>query len=790
MEALEKYFDHVIEKKSVSLHTPAPPPPPPPLPESEGGPSPIAGVLRRWYIVVVVFLIICGAGLPAIWLLVEPLYSVTGAIRVDPILTSILSGETEDYGGTQVFNSFMNTQAAMVTSANVLERVADDVSGKNLSFFEEESNDLVRRLKRKLEGANAKPPIATILKEAILDEVIVAAADRQTQLIRVTMKSTKPQEAELIVNAFIRNYMAVEVSSSAQGEGQKLTVLENERKVLAEKLQSQRTAITQLAQEYGTAALDGRQNMMLQRVSSLLAELTRIEARRIGLEAQVQLLEQTKEQSAAPETLLKMRQDYINSDPTVTALTTNIAQLDQTYIAASQALTSTNPELERKAELLKALKARLEERKGEAGKTFDDMMTQEITKAGNQRLTNAKVELEQTKAYESRLREILTKEDSETIGLGRKQLTIQDLKDQQELTKQLYDTVSRRIQELEMERKRPARISIAYLADVSEIGDKRIKFSIAIIFGGAACGMILAFLRDKADRRLHTPEDVFRRIGIPILGTTTSSHAVKAALLPGQIVEDYQTIRANLGLLNDEGMPKKVVVTSPGMQEGKTTFAINLATSMAKSGKRVLLIDGDLRKPDIGYLLNLPRGSRGLQDVLMGRELDQVVWSAPSTGLDVLAADSRNASDAYELLASPLTAQRINMVSQRYDHVIIDAPPALAFPDALIWAKLADAVILTSFAGQTTAQDLKAAMERLKQINVRVLGTILSNVQAGRGYYRYGYSYYYSRNAHSKRSEKQAQARATMLMPTQSGEDNPNTTDSANTHKQQPPQNR
>jgi len=167
-----------------------------------------------------------------------------------------------------------------------------------------------------------------------------------------------------------------------------------------------------------------------------------------------------------------------------------------------------------------------------------------------------------------------------------------------------------------------------------------------------------------------------------------------------------------------------------------------------------------------------------------------VVWSAPSTGLDVLAADSRNASDAYELLASPLTAQRINMVSQRYDHVIIDAPPALAFPDALIWAKLADAVILTSFAGQTTAQDLKATMERLKQINVRVLGTILSNVQAGRGYYRYGYNYYYSRNAHSKRSEKRAQARASMLMPTQSGEDNPNTTDSANTHEQQPPQNR
>jgi capsular exopolysaccharide synthesis family protein len=348
------------------------------------------------------------------------------------------------------------------------------------------------------------------------------------------------------------------------------------------------------------------------------------------------------------------------------------------------------------------------------------------------------------------------------------------------LTRQLYDTVSRRIQELEMERKRPARISVAYMADVSDIRDKRIQYSIALIFGAAACGMMLAFLRDRADRSLRTPQDIVRRIGIPIIGTTTSSHTVKASLLPGQIAEDYQTIRANLGLLNNEGMPRKIVVTSPGMQEGKTTFAINLATSMAKSGKKVLLIDGDLRKPDIAYLLNLPRGSRGLQDVLLGREFDQVVWSIPSTSLDVLAADSRNAADAYELLALPMIAQQINMISQRYDHVIIDTPPALAFPDALVWAKLADAVILTSFAGQTTAEDLRAATERLKQINVRVLGTILSNVHAGRGYYHYGYNYYYSRDSHSKKRARQAQEKTKMLLPMKNPKDNTNIIDSEN----------
>ena len=784
MDALEKYFDHMIEQRPVKIQTPAPPPSPPHLPESQSTLSLLVGVLRRWYIAVAVFILMCGAGLPAIWLLIKPLYSVTGAIRVAPILTNILSGEV-DRGEVSNYESFVNTQAQMITNSQVIERVADDLVDKKLSFFKEEANKLVKRLRHKLEGTNATPQPANILKEAIFDQIITATFERRTELIKVTMKSRNTKDAEQIVNAFIRNYMAVEVVSSTGEEDQKLTVLENESKVLAEKVQSKRTAITQLAQEYGTVALDSRQNMMLQRVASLLAELTKLESHRINLEAQVQLLEQTKEQAIALEELVRMREAYINSDPTVASLTTNIAQLDQGYIVASQTLAPTNPELERKAELLKTLKERLEERKQEAGKTFDEMMSKEIAKTNTQKLANAKTELEQTKEYENRLREMLTKEDTQTIDIGRKQLTILDLQDQLELNKQLYDTVTRRIQELAMERKRPARISIAYLADISEIRDKRIKYSLALVFGAVACGMMLAFLRDKADRSLYTTDDVIRRIGIPILGTTTSSRTVKAALLPGQIAEDYQTIRANLGLLNTNGMPKKIVVTSPGMQEGKTTFAINLATSLAKSGKKVLLIDGDLRKPDIGYLLNLPRGSRGLQDFLLGREFDQVVWSIPSTGLDVLAADSRNAADAYELLASPATALHINMASQRYEHVIIDAPPALAFPDALVWAKLADAVILISFAGQTTAQELTAATERLKQINVRVLGTVLSNVEAGRGYYHYGYNHYYSRDTHQRKTARRTKAK--ILLPLQNQKEKADIVDSEKPQANDPP---
>lgn len=760
MNNLEKYLDHAIEQRPIDFEISREPP-------AQGTSELVTSILRRWYIALLAFFVICATGIPAIWFSIEPLYDVTGAIRVAPILPNILTGEA-DRAQMSTYQSFLNTQTEMITSNQVIQRVADDLVDRNLTFFESKPAGLITKLKHSLRSTKTtKPEPADMLKQAILDGVIEAVTGRGTELIRITMKNTNPEEAEKIVNGFIRAYMAVEVSSSAKGQDQKLSVLENERGVLAEKLRRQRETIRQLAQEYGTVSLDSRQDMMLQRVASLLAELTRIEARRINFEAQVELLEQTTEQTIAPADLLKMRQEYINKDPMVNVLTENIAQLDQEFIVATQTLASTNPELKRKADLLDALKTRLVERKEQAGKTFDDLMSRELASAESKKLINARTELQQTATYEKRLREILATEDAQTVGLGRKQLAIQDLQDQLGLTKDVFDTIRRRIQEAEMERKSPARVSVAYDADITSIRDKRIKYTMALLLGAVACGMLLAYLRDKADLSLRTPDEVAKRIGVRIIGTTTSPHAVKKELLPRQIAEDFQTIRANLGLLDGGGLPRKLVVTSPGMREGKTTFAINFATSLSMSGKKVLLIDGDLRKPDVAHLLNLPKGSRTLQDVLLGRKLDHAI-PIPLTNLDVLPADSHNMTDACELLALPLTAQQINTFSQEYDHVIIDTPPVLAFPDALIWAKMAEAVILTTFAGQTTAPDLQRTKERLAEINVRVLGTILSNVQAERSYYRYGYNYY-TQNARSAKNAKQANTKGLLLPAKESG---------------------
>ena len=768
MSELDKYQDPMIGQELVNMQIP-------PEQDEEATSDMVAGILRRWYIVLLIFLLVCGVGLPAIWYTVKPVYNVTGAIRVAPILVDILRGE-QDRGEISNYENFKNTEAEKIKSNTVIQRVADDLVDRDLSFFNDEPTDLFSKWKRKLLGPQPQLEPAMKLKNAIVDEEIIAVgAGRRDELIKISMQSTNLEEAKQIVNSFIRSYMEIEVVSSDEDENRKLAVLENRRDFLNERIENDRQTIYQLGQEFGDVVLQGRQDMMLQRVASLMDTLNGVEAERLKLEARVKLLERTREQSIPAAELLKMRQDYISEDPAVVAFTGTVTQLEQDIIVAEQTLSPLNPELPRIKERLRIFKEHLENRKQEASSAFDNLVAKESAEAGNKELVTVRSELEQTREYENSLRETLSKQDIQTVQTGRKQLTIQELQDRLDSTKEEYSLVLKRIQALELQRKRPARISVYYNADIASINNKQVKFSIAVVFGSLVCGMGLAYLRDKADQSLRTPDDVAKRIGIRIIGTTTSLNTVKPALLPEQIVGDYQTIRTNLGLLGGKGIPRKLVITSPNMKEGKTTFAVNLATSLSESGKKVLLIDGDLRKPDVARLLNLPKGSRGLHDVLCGVKFEQAVFSVPSTGLDVLAADLHDSADAYELLALPSTAKRIDIISKNYDHVIIDTPPALVFPDALMWAKIGKAVVLVSYAGHTTMPDLKEAKNRLSQIDVKVLGTVLSSVQAEHSYYRQGHSYY-AQSAEARESARVSRRKLMFSM-----EDTPDYVDDSET---------
>ena len=387
MNELEKYHDYAGGQELVNLQMP-------PEPDNEATSDLAAGILRRWYIVFLVFLVVCGAGLPAVWFRVKRVYNVTGAIRVKPDEQNIVTGDSE--GAMSNYEGFMSTQAEKVTSSSVVQRVADALADKNLSFFDDKPSGMISKLKQKLGIPRTKLEPAARLKLAIVvDNSITVVADGKSELIKVTVQDTDPEEAKQIVDAFIQAYMEIEVVGSLEDENQQLKLLESRRDALSAQMDSDRETMYQLGQEFGSVSLESREGMKLQRVAELLTMLTTVEGERMRLEAQVQLLERTRERPMSPAELIQMRQDLINQDPAVLALMPTISQLEQELIVAKQTLQPMHPELRSKSESLGALKAHLDELKRKASQAFDERATKEAADAGNKMLVAARSELEQ-----------------------------------------------------------------------------------------------------------------------------------------------------------------------------------------------------------------------------------------------------------------------------------------------------------------------------------------------------------------------------------------------------------
>ncbi len=744
MADIQKYDSQPLSAEVVQFDPTGPDPNQPGIGEM------IVPILRRWYVVVLVFLLICGAGIPPVWILFQDEIETSGAIRVSPVIPRIIFSDSDSERTMPNYDNFKNTEAKRLGSDIVLNKVSDKLKSLDLEFFH----------------GSADPILA--LRQAINKNKIVIDPDRRTELINLRLTSRIPADAEKIVNAFLDSYLEVFNTEETKGGGQTMTILEDQRQTLLVKMDQQRDAVAKLIEEYGTHELTPRQTSMFEQVSGLQRELINANIRRISLETRLAAQEATPEDTSLPLELQEKKNSIINTDPILQSLLAEQRRYESLVAEAEQSMADANPELQRRKGMLENLTGRVEARRTQVSREFDETYKNQAERIRQKQLAEIKAELDQTIAYEKGIQEKMDGLDIKTINLGRKQFAINDQQEQLNRTKEMYNEVCKRIEEIKVESQRPARISIAFRASSVPISGRKFKLIGALAFGGMVAGVFLAFLLAKADKRLHHPNQIVRRIGVRIIGTTTSPRDVDRKALGQHLADDYQNIRANLGLLNGDGKSRILVITSPGTGDGKTTFSVNLSVSFAQSGEKVLLIDGDLRKPDIAETLRMPKGFRGIQEVLFGKPVEHAVYVTPS-GVHVLAADERNTADALNLLNQPQTAERIRQISAGYDRVIIDTPPVLAFADALVWAKMADATILTSLVDHTSQTDLREAIERLEQVGVHVIGTVVNNVRAGHSYHRYGYGYGYGYGDQANRRPKRRHRERLLLEVSGSG---------------------
>lgn len=224
------------------------------------------------------------------------------------------------------------------------------------------------------------------------------------------------------------------------------------------------------------------------------------------------------------------------------------------------------------------------------------------------------------------------------------------------------------------------------------------------------------------------------------------------------VSEAYRILRTNIQFSGLDNPIKTIVITSAGSSEGKTTSIINLGIAMAQSGLKVLLMDGDLRKPQIHKILGT-FNRLGLTDVLVN-ELDykKGVSSTYIEGLEILSAGTIPPNPS-ELLASNKMKQLLGGISKDYDFVLIDTPPAALVTDASILAAVVDGTILVCASGRVPIEGAKRAKELLKNVNANIIGVILNKFPAGQKYYsQYYYYAHYEKGFNPKKSKKRLSA--------------------------------
>lgn len=267
--------------------------------------------------------------------------------------------------------------------------------------------------------------------------------------------------------------------------------------------------------------------------------------------------------------------------------------------------------------------------------------------------------------------------------------------------------------------------------------------------GGGIVGLLLGFafaaLRAALDTRVESRDEAESITGVPAIGEIAFDKAVRERPL---IVHDdpasarseaFRRLRTNLQFLELGRASRSFVVTSSVPSEGKSTTASNLAIALAETGARVVLVDGDLRRPRIADIMGVV-GEAGITDVLIGRlELDDALQAWGRAGLSVLPSGQIPPNPA-ELLGSDVMTAVVRELESSFDVVIIDSPPLLPVTDAAILGKVAGGALLVTAMHRTTRRQLAGARAVLADAGGTALGVVLTMARASRvSAYTYGY---------------------------------------------------
>ncbi len=692
----------------------------------------VLNALRQWWkLAVPLGLLLGGAAAAVVWWTFEPQYEASAWIRIREIRPALVF-PLENSQSKQ----FVATQQEMLRSPEVLLPV---LSRPEIARLPE-----VVALQR--EGQDK---VAGLGKLLLLNQV------GQSEFLRAAFRGPNAEHAAQIVNAAVEEYFKLLGQEDARQVSRVVELLERERDNRKTQVEAKREEIRQkvlaTTGKDPFLTLQEPQTPRAHPLGELQGKLIAAEVECEVLEAQLQALEEMLQQQPmrVPEAVVEQA---VAQDAEVQVAELQLSE-GRTKLEELRRI-SRDPQRDPYCQQLAAQVERqekdLQELKTKVTERIRGELEARVAKERQDELARMQYELEGRRMMETALRKRY-EEELDKLGEGSVESVNLDF-EQAELAQaqQVLDQINARVLQLRTELQAPARVTLFSAARPPEAPLVSVPWKYMGLAGafGLFLPLLLAVGWERIVRRVTDVDVLEIESSLPVvgeiarlperLGRSQRSASRRLAWQLRLYEESIDSMRTALVLAEELRDMKVLVVASAAKQEGKTSVAAQLAVSLARaSGEPTLLIDGDLRSPDLHRIFEVPQ-SPGLADVLSGVcSLEEAVATGWSQHIHVLPA-GRLRSSPHKLFGNGAAQAVLTEARQRYRFIIVDSPPVLAAGEALMLGKTADALLFCAMRDVSRAGQVRKACQRLQAANCRLVAAVLNGMPARRYQRDYG----------------------------------------------------
>jgi succinoglycan biosynthesis transport protein ExoP len=681
-------------------------------------------VLKHWLVVVAAVLISLAVGV-AITLLTQPIYTAQVTLQIDKEAPKVVEGDTLQPRESGSYEEFFQTQYGLLKSRSLAARTVDAAG------LASDPNVL------KAYGFKPSQAGSAAVRESMTNIVqgsLTVAPVQRSRLVAVAYSSPSPQVSALIANAVTENFIQSNLDRRFESSAYARQFLEQRLAQTRAKLEATERQLVAYAQNQqiinlpvGDEAGGGSgatQSLTATNLSALNAALTTAQAERIRAEERWR-----RSQGSASGGL----QEVLQSG-TIQGLTTARTALEAEYQQKLQVYKPEYPEMLQ-------LRARIAE--------LDRQKAIEIGNVRNSLRNQYEVALAQERSFQRQVAGLKTS----VLDLRGRSIQYDILQREVDTNRTLYEGLLQRYKEIGV----VGGLSTNNVSIVDQAQPpggpsqpQPMQNLMAALAIGLLLGVGLAFLLETMDESIGAPHDVEKKLGLPLLGAVpkldkgvTPMEAL--ADIRSAFAEAYYSVQTALQFSTEHGIPRTMVVVSARPSEGKSTSATAIARYLARLGSRVLLVDGDLRNPSLHRLLEAD-SSAGLSNFLSsGSTLKELIQVTDTPNLSFMSSGPVPPSPA-ELIAGPRVVELLKEAREIFDIVVIDGPPVMGLADAPLLASRVDGTVMVVEAGGAGRNVVRAAINRLRVGNARVLGVILTKFEGRKNSYGYGYGYGYGQD--------------------------------------------